>query len=256
MRVIVTGAARGIGAAIAARLVEGGGSVLLVDRDQSVAATSQDLARTAGNEQVAHLVGDTSLEGTVDEACTLATARFGGIDGLVNNAGIGGSHDLAVDTDVTAFREILDINLVGYFIFARAVARHLLANQRAGSIVSIGSMFGQRASTRFVAYCASKGGVALMSQTLALELARDRIRVNTVAPGNIETEMHWTALRAEAALMGTTLEQEVAKQAEEVPMGRLGSPSEIADAVVWLLSEQSSYVTGQTIAVNGGVYLS
>lgn len=256
MRVIVTGAAQGIGAAIATRLVEIGDSVVLVDRNPTVEAMATEMGSGSEIGKVAYVIGDTSLEATAEEACALSESRFGGIDGLVNNAAIGGSSALAVDTDLMAFRRILDVNLLGYFAFARAVAQNLLANERGGSIVNIGSMFGQRASTRAVAYCASKAGVAVMSQALALELASARIRVNTIAPGNIGTEMHWTTLREKGELLGTSLEAEVAKQSEEVPMGRLGTPREIADAVVWLLGDASAYVTGQTIAVNGGVYLS
>ena len=253
---IVTGAARGIGEATAILLAERGDSVVLVDRDPAVEGHVGELVRRTGNERLVPIVGDTSDEQTARAACGRAIERFGGVDGLVNNAAIGGDSSLAVDTDVELFRRILDVNLVGYFIFAKAVANHLRAASRPGAIVNIGSMFGQRGSARSVAYCAAKGGVALMRQVFALELAQDGIRVNNVAPGNIGTDMHWQTLSEKAEIEGTSLEREVAKQAAEVPMGRLGTPREIAETVAWLLGEGSSYVTGQTIAVNGGVYLS
>jgi len=254
--VIVTGAARGIGEAIARVLAERGDSVILVDREPAVEGRAAELAALTGNKTLVSVVGDTSDEQTALEACEVASKHFGGVDGLVNNAAIGGDSSLAVDVEVALFRRIVEVNLVGYFLFARAVARHLRAAGRPGSIVNIGSMFGQRGSARSVAYCAAKGGVALMSQVFALELAQDGVRVNNVAPGNIGTDMHWQTLTEKAEIEGTTLEQEIAKQAAEVPMGRLGTPREIAETVVWLLGDGSSYVTGQTIAVNGGVYLS
>lgn len=256
MRVIITGAARGIGEATALLLAERGDSVILVDRDPGVQDCARQITEQSGNDQLVTVVGDVSDERTALEACDVGTAHFGGVDGLVNNAAIGGDSSLAIDTDVAQFRRILDVNLVGYFVFAKAVANHLRKAGRQGVIVNIGSMFGQRGNARSVAYCAAKGGVALMSQVFALELAQDGIRVNNVAPGNIGTEMHWQTLTEKAEIEGTTLELEVAKQAAEVPLGRLGRPREIAETVAWLLGEGSSYVTGQTIAVNGGVYLS
>ena len=240
MRALVTGGARGLGAAVAARIVRDGGRVAVIDV-------------TAGDG--VDFAGDVSDEEFVAGAVPAAAERLGGLDLLVNNAGVGGSEADAVDTPAAVFRRVLEVNLVGSFLVARAAAAVMIAQGTGGSIVNFGSTFGQQGVAGGSAYCASKGGVALFTHSLALELAPYGIRVNTIAPGNMATEMHWDYLRKLAARSGTTLDEEVERVCASVPLGRHGTGEDIAGAVVWLASEDASYVTGQTIGVNGGVLL-
>ena len=238
MRALVTGGARGLGAAIAARIARDGGQVAVIDVTEGV-----DFA------------GDVSDEAFVARAVPEAAERLGGLDLLVNNAGVGGETGDVVETTATDFRRVLDVNLVGAFLVARAAARIMIAQGTGGAIVNFGSTFGMQGVAGGSAYCASKGGVALLTHSLALELAPHGIRVNTIAPGNMATEMHFDYLRRLAAAAGTTFEEEVARVRSSVPLGRHGTGEDIAGAVVWLASPDASYVTGQTLSVNGGVLL-
>ena len=240
MRALVTGGARGLGAAVADRVVRDGGRVARID---VAAAPGVDL------------VGDVSDEDFVERAVPEAADRLGGLDLVVNNAGIGGSTADVVDTPVAEIRRVLEVNLLGAFLVARAAARVMIAQGTRGSIVNLGSFYGQQGVAGGAAYCASKGGIALLTHSLALELAPHGIRVNTIAPGNMATEMHWADLRERAARAGTSLEEEVERVRATVPLGRHGTGEDIAGAVIWLASEDASYVTGQTIGVNGGVFL-
>ena len=236
----MTGAARGLGAGVAERLERDGGAVARLD---VLAADGVLRADVADEEQA-------------EAAFAAALERLGGLDVLVNCAGIGGPGSPVAETPLAEFRRTLDVNLVGAFIMARAAARALTAQGTGGAIVNVGSMFGQRAVPFGAAYCASKGGLALLTQSLALELAPYAIRVNTVAPGNMATVMHFDELRDRAGRNGRTFEEEVAAARAEVPLGRHGTGADVAGAVAWLASEDASYVTGQTIAVNGGLLLS
>ena len=248
LKALVTGAARGLGEAVAERIVRDGGEVVLVDVAPAVADTASRLGAAA-------LVGDVSDEAFVERAVAEAVSRLDGLQLVVNNAGIGGGSAHVVDTPLAEFRRVLDVNLVGPFLVARAAARAMLARRSAGAIVNVGSIFGQEGVAGGAAYCASKGAVAVLTHSLALELAPHGIRVNTIAPGNMATEMHWEHLRGEAERSGTSFEDERRRILASIPLGRHGTGSDVAGAVAWLASEDASYVTGQTIGVNGGVLL-
>jgi 3-oxoacyl-[acyl-carrier protein] reductase len=254
IRAIVTGAARGIGAAIADRLARDGGSVAYVDILDEVVQTVES-ARGRGATAIAR-VADVSDEAAVDALIPALADQLGGLDVLVNCAGVGGPADAVVDLAVADFRATLDVNLVGSFLMARAFARHVQNETGGGAIVNIGSLFGQQGVANSAAYCASKGGIEILTHTLAHELGPAGVRVNTIAPGFIETEMHFDELRERARRRDGTVEQEIADELRTVPLGRLGTGDDIAGAVVWLVSPDSAYVTGQTIAVNGGVLMS
>jgi len=255
-RAIVTGAARGLGEAIASRLVADGWMVALVDTADEVETTAARLAATTPGATALGIVADISREEDVERAVTHTVDALGGVDALVNNAGIGGPDTSVVDTDPSEFRRVLDVNLVGSFLVARAVARVMLGQGSGGSIVDLGSILGQRGEAGGAAYSASKAGVALLTQVLALELGPHSIRVNTVAPGNMATEMHWEYVRALASQMEVDFDVARDHVRRSVPLGRHGTGEDIAGAVAWLLSDDASYVTGQTIGVNGGVVLS
>jgi NAD(P)-dependent dehydrogenase (short-subunit alcohol dehydrogenase family) len=254
MRSIVTGAARGLGEGISARLAADGGRVALLDVDDAVTATADLLQATYPDSEVFAIRCDVSKESDVDSAVGEVKGRLGGIDLLVNNAGIGGPSSTVMDLSVQDFRRVIDVNLVGTFLMSRICARSM-ADGGGGCIVNIGSILGQQGVANGAAYCASKGGVALFTHSLALELAPFAIRVNTIAPGNMLTEMHLADLRVLAAERGVPLEDEVEGVRRTVPLGRHGTGEDVAGAVAWLASPDASYVTGQTIGVNGGVLL-
>jgi NAD(P)-dependent dehydrogenase (short-subunit alcohol dehydrogenase family) len=254
VRAVVTGAAQGLGAGIAARLAGDGHAVALVDVSAAVEETA--VALNGGPAPVVGLVADVADAAQVDAASDSALEALGGVDLLVNAAGIGGPGSPVVDTDPAAFRRTLEVNLVGPFLLVRRLARAMIEQGTGGAIVNIGSLFGQQGVPNGAAYSASKGGLALLTHSLAAELAPHGIRVNSIAPGNMATEMHFDELRERARRAGRSFEAELELTRASVPLGRHGTPEDVAGAVAWLASDDAAYVTGQTIAVNGGVLLS
>jgi len=234
---IVTGGASGIELATTERLLASGWSVAVFDCDETAVAKLHN----AFGDKVRVDVLDVTDEAAAETAVQNVAAVFGRLDGVVNSAGIG--IDLHVfDTPVSQFRNVLDINVTGTFIIGRAAAR-VMKDQGAGAIVNIASIAGLRGFKGRVAYGASKGAVAILTQVMAVDLARYSIRVNAVAPGPVDTPlvqmMHPAAVRR-AVLHHT-------------PMRRYAVPDEIATAIVFLLdSTQSSFVTGAILPVDGG----
>ncbi len=250
---VVTGAARGLGAGVARRLLEDGWSVLLTDRDPAVLAVADDL----GSRGLPALgaVADVTDPDACEAAVALAGDRFGRLRALVNNAGTGGPSTAVHDTDPEEFRRVLEINLVAPLLMSRAAVPAMLAGGEGGSVVNITSVLGQRAEAGSGAYSASKAGLALLGQAMALELAHDGIRVNSVAPGNMLTDMHREHLEGMAVRAGVSYDDALEGVRATVPVGRHGTPADVGDAVAWLVSERASYVTGKTVAVNGGILL-
>lgn len=236
---LITGGASGIGLACAERLIDQGWQVGVLDRDE----VALDRVRVRFNGEPAVRVGplDVTDEPAAEAAIQEMRAAFGRIDGLINSAGIG--LDIHVlDTPVALFRKVVDINLTGTFIVARAVAR-IMKDQGGGAIVNIASIAGLRGSKGRVAYGASKGGVVILTQVMAVDLAPFRIRVNAIAPGPVETP-----------LVEALHPPEVRRAwIRHVPMRRYAKPEEIAATAQFLLDEaSSSYLTGEVIAVDGG----
>lgn len=242
---IVTGSGRGLGRAITDRLLADG---------WLVAAADVDLQSVNGDRSLP-LRCDVSSEADVAALVEATVERYGRIDAVVNNAGIGGPSQPVVDLDPADFLRVLQVNLLGAFLVSRAAAPVMIAGGRGGRIVNLGSLFGQQAVADGAAYCASKGGVTLLTQSLALELAPHGITANTVAPGNMWTQMHEAEVSYRASLSGRTLVEEKEQVRREIPLGRHGTGEDIAGAVSWLLGEDAAYVTGQTVSVNGGVFL-
>ena len=243
--VIVTGAAQGLGAAVCQRLHDDGWIVIAADvraMSPDTACTNSTTCDVADPSQVQALI-----EGTV--------RRHERIDAIVNNAGIGGPSAAVVDMDPADFTRVLEVNLLGPFLVSRAAIPYLAQTAPGSSIINFGSLFGQQGVDHGSAYCASKGGVTLLTHSLARELAPQGIRVNTIAPGNMLTDMHLDELSYRAAQAGTTAEQMQEQVRRGIPLGRHGTGEDIAAAVAWLLSDDASYVTGQTISVNGGSFL-
>ncbi len=252
-RTIVTGAAQGLGEAIAWRLAREGAFVTVADLQ---AEKATEVARAIEAEQGAGraLAVRVDVTRTEDaEAMVDATVRaFGGLDLIVCNAGILISGDI-LEFDPAAWRKVIDVNLYGYFLCARAAARVMIPQKR-GVILQINSKSGKRGSFRNSAYAASKFGGIGLTQSLALELAPYGIRVNAICPGNLLDSPLWVdSLYAQyAKRWGISVEQVRAKYESQVPLGRGCTYDDVTNVVVFLASDQAAYMTGQAINVTGG----
>ena len=236
MNVLITGGSRGIGASCVRKFAARGDRVAFFYRTAS-AELVENLERETGAKG---FCADVSDAAAVREAVMAVSEHFGGrIDVLVNNAGIA---QIKLFTDLTDedWRRMIGTNLDGAFYVSREVSRHMIRAQY-GRIVNVGSMWGKCGASCEVHYSAAKAGLRGLTMALAKELGPSRITVNCVEPGVIETEMN-AALDAET------------KQAlsDETPLCRLGTPDEVADAILFLASDQAGFITGQTIGVDGG----
>ncbi len=240
-RAIVTGASRGIGRAIALSLAGEGVSFAAVAYTEASARETADLAAAAGVEARAFGV-DVASAAEVDAAVRTILADMGPVQILVNNAGITRDGLLLRMSDED-FDRVLAVNLKGAFHFTRALARSLL-REKGARIVNVASVVGLTGNAGQANYAASKGGLIAMTRSLALEFAGRGVTVNAVAPGFVATDM-----------TAGLVEKNRAEIESRIPLGRLGSPADIAGAVVWLASEQAAYVTGAILVVDGGLTL-
>ena len=242
---IVTGAARGLGLDIAGRLLRDGMAVFMADVDEGVS----DAASRLGTGAFA-AVCDVRDAGQVDSLVQTTVTRLGRLDLFVANAGVGGGGPIA-DMSDEGYRQIVAVNLDGAFFSCRAAARAMIP-AGAGSIVTVGSIFGRDTPAGAGVYGATKAGVIALTHALARELGPYGIRVNCVSPGNMATEMHWTALRRRSAAAGVPFERVVEEVRASIPLGRHGTGGDVAAVVSFLASDDAAYVTGQTINVDGG----
>ena len=233
---VVTGAARGIGLAVARKFIELGYRVSLLDIDfPALSAASAKLA----NEKVLAIECDVALPAQVKDAVGKTVAKFGRIDALVNNAGIALFKPM-LETSFEEWSRVLDVNLSGPFLCTQACAPVMLKN--GGAVVNVASISGMRASTLRIAYGTSKAALMHLTKQQAAELGNMGIRVNAVSPGPVDTamakEVHTADIRA--------------GYHDAIPLNRYGTEEEIAAAVVFLCSDAASYINGQTLAVDGG----
>ncbi|WP_328469593.1 3-oxoacyl-ACP reductase FabG [Actinoplanes sp. NBC_00393] len=241
---IVTGAARGIGAATALQFASEGAAVAVLDLDQDACSSVVDQIRSSGGTAVAHGC-DVSDEAQVDAVIDKVAAELGSVDVLVNNAGVLRDNLLhkmsGADWDI-----VMNVHLRGAFLCSRAAQRHMVP-QKSGKIVNTSSVsaLGNRGQAN---YAAAKAGIQGFTRTLAMELGPFGINVNAVAPGFIVTEM----TDATAARVGISAADMQARAAEITPLRRVGHPSDIAQVVAFLASDAASFITGQTIYVDGG----
>ncbi len=241
---LVTGAASGIGAAAARRLAQDGAAVLLTDRDPAGENVAASLA--AGGTSVAFCGHDVTAEGDWVTAVGRAVAEFGRLDILVNNAGVAGGNHTLLDHSLEAWRQIMAVNLDGVFLGLRHAGPEMAAGG-GGSVINISSILGKVGMAGAAAYCASKGGVTLLTKAAALEWAPLGIRVNSIHPGFIDTPLVSNAL----AGRDDGNEMRVALMAAH-PVGRFGLPREIGDAIAFLASDEASFITGAELVVDGG----
>lgn len=238
---VVTGGGRGIGKAIATALAAHGATVVITGRTQATLdAAAEEIGRSGAT--VDAIAADVASEDDVARLARIVEERHGGAKVLVNNAGVNAIYKKAEDTTLAEWNEIIATNLTGVFLTCRAFGRSMLA-AGSGSIVTISSIGGRVGLAKTAPYCASKGGVELLTRSLAIDWAPRGVRVNTVAPAYVETDL--TAGLASHPVLGERIVQ-------RTPMHRFGQPDEIAGAVVFLASDASLYVTGQTIGVDGG----
>ena len=235
----VTGASRGIGAAIAKTLARQGATVLAAARRSNAETTVADIVSWGGKAEAVDL--DVTDAGAIERVVSSAVAKHGRIDILVNNAGIT-RDQLMMRMKRDDWDAVIATNLTAAYGCTQAVLRPMI-KQRGGRIITIGSVVGQMGNAGQVNYAASKAGIIGMAKALAREVASRGITVNVVAPGLIDTDMTRT-------LASGTSEN----WAAQIPLGRLGTPEDVANTVCFLASDEAAYITGQVIAVNGGMY--
>ncbi len=235
--VLVTGAGRGIGRAIAERFAEAGSAVAANDIDgDSAAGTTKAITDRGGTAMAAP--ADVSDSAQVGAMVDSIMAGHGRIDVLVNNAGIVSPTRHFFEADEAWWRRIIDVNLTGHFLVSHPVAR-IMATHGGGSIINMSSGGATRAHRSFTAYDAAKGGIEALTRAMALDLGPYNVRVNALVPGAIDA----SGMSAE----------ERALRGENVPLGRVGEPPDLTGAALFLASDDASYITGETLRVDGGM---
>ena len=232
---VITGGASGIGLATAKKLLSEGAKVVLVDWNEDVS----DIAKTLNNDAMG-IRCDVSSDTDVQKCVNDIIEEFGHIDFLVANAGIGGGPNKAHEVSVDEWNKVIGVNQTGVFLMNKYVISEMLKNG-GGAIVNTSSMYGLVGTTMSFAYSASKGAINQMTRSLALTYARDNIRVNAVAPGYVDTPI--------LAEVPKDMKDAMANQ---LPVGRLGKDTEIANLICYLLSDDASFITGAIVPIDGG----
>jgi len=253
---LVTGAAMGIGRAVAERLAEAGAAVALVDvnpeKGNAAAAEMKKKGRKAEFVQA-----DAGKVADIEKAVEFVVKTFSGLDILVNNAGIFPLCP-ALFLSEELWDRVMDVNLKGAFFFAQKAAQKMIAGGRGGIIVNIASIDALHPSGNLTHYDASKGGMVMMTKSLALEWAHSGISVNASAPGSVQTPgaQQGTAAMAASGTNPKQMEEFMKSFTARIPLGRAGDPDDIATVVLFLASDAARYITGETIVVDGGYLLS
>ena len=238
---IVTGSTKGIGRAVAIGYAEEGANVIVCGRSEDLAKSLAEELSKKGKKAVALRLDVTSAD-SVNQVVAQVVKQFGRIDILVNNAGISPIWKRAEDTDKEAWDQIIATNLTGAFLCAQAVGK-VMIKQKSGKIINMTSVGGKVALPRLVAYCASKAGIISLTQVLAAEWAQHNILVNAIGPSYVETEFT-AGLRGNERIYDELKNKNLLK--------RFARPEEVVGAAIFLASDESNYITGQTIFVDGG----
>lgn len=247
---VVTGGARGIGHAIARRYADEGLRVIVADR----LAEEAEAAAAAIGETATACTLDVTDEASIARMIGFATERFGGIDVLVNNAGV---YDMLPLLDVTreSYHRVFSVNVEGLLFTLQAVARHMVEREQGGKIINLASQAGRRGEPLVSVYCASKAAVISLTQSAGLALAKYRINVNAIAPGVIDTPMYDHVDGLCVRYMNLAPGENKRMVAAGVPYGRMGSPNEVAAMAAFLASSDADYVVAQTYGVDGGNWM-
>jgi NAD(P)-dependent dehydrogenase (short-subunit alcohol dehydrogenase family) len=241
---IVTGAGQGIGRASAVEFAREGAAVVVANRTASTGEETVRLSEAAGGRAL-FVPTDVGRSADVRRMIEAAVNAYGGLDILFNNAGI------EIDEPIEHLSErswdrVMDTNLKGHFLCAKYAIPHLKA-RGGGTIINMSSVLGYTALPTVGAYCATKAAIIALTKVLALELARDNIRVNALAPGSVDTPMLWGTVRPDQLAETRKL------VAESQPVGYIGTPQQIARAAVWLATNEVDFLTGETILIDGGM---
>lgn len=237
--VLVTGASSGIGAAIAIAFAEQGWDVMAAGRDE---ARLDEVAEVS--DRIVTWAGDLEASEDCDDLIADTLDEFGRLDCLVNNAGVFVPADITETSDED-WRHTLAINLDVPFYLSRAAMPQLLLNE--GSIINIASDWGVRGGARAVAYCASKGGLVLMTRAMARDHAADGVRINAICPGDIDTPM----LTSEARAKGIDEDEYIEQAAAAIPSGRVGTPEEVAALALFLAGDAATHINGTAMLIDG-----
>lgn len=232
---VITGGASGIGLATAKKLLSEGANVVLVDWNEDVSRIAESL-----NERALGIRCDVSSDTDVKKCVEDIIKKYGHINYLVANAGIGGGPNKAHEVSIDEWNKVIDVNQTGIFLMNKYVIKNMLENG-GGAIVNTSSMYGLVGTTMSFAYSASKGAINQMTRSLALTYARDNIRVNAIAPGYVDTPI--------LAEVPKDMKDAMANQ---LPIGRLGKDTEIANLICYLLSDEASFITGAIVPIDGG----
>ncbi|MDR6550446.1 SDR family oxidoreductase [Paenibacillus qinlingensis] len=244
--IIVTGGGGGIGRSVAHKFAAQGGQVVVVNRTASKAeAVAQEIS-DAGGQAIA-VQADVALESDVKRVVQTTLDWFGKIDVLVNNAAMCPQIRLT-DMNLEQWNQVITNNLTSVFLFCREVIPHMLENA-GGSIVNVSSVHALATLDGYSAYSASKGGIVAMTRAIALDYARQNIRVNTVLPGAVQTAM----LESSVKNLNTPREEIMKQWNEAQPIGRVGQPEEIASVILFAASPENSFMTGATLVADGGM---
>lgn len=250
---LVTGGATGIGQAICKRLAEAGASVMVADINVEAAKQTVDEINACECSSQS-CEADASSASHAIQAVQDTVEAFGSIDILVNNAGIYPASPF-METTKELWDRVIGLNLSGPFLFSQAAAQAMISAGKGGRIINMASVDGIRPTGYMAHYNSSKGGVIMLTKALALELAPHQIMVNAVAPGGILTAGTVTTGEEMTRITGKSLEEFATQMGSRMPMGRMGEPDEVARVVLFLCSQAASYITGETIVVDGGYLL-
>jgi len=262
---LVTGAAkdRGIGRAIALRLAKDGADVVVADfckeqtdKDPIWSGLKRRVVEieSAGRKALA-VNADIADEKSVDALIAEIKEKMGRIDVVCNNAGLASGINLSYMLSPADWRRMIEVNLTGTFLVSRAAAQWMVKQKQGGSIINMASWRGYAPAPFMAAYCAAKAGVISLTEVMALELATHNIRVNSVCPGKVDTDMERWAWELKAGAKGVDIETIIEEEKKKIPLGRIATPDMVAGIVAFIASDEGSYLTGQAISFTGGMAL-